>query len=130
MDIIAFKLIFTSIIFKHITDLKSLTYHVYNQNGIYHTLKPYIDKALKDGFLLPIIYKQNKLVEEGVKMFEVAYNIIKLDGAWEPFMRLYNTEVFNRDNDDIWDIDITILMALGSDDFQYECVKKILPLIV
>ncbi len=57
--------------------LKSLKYNIFSEAGIGHSLKPYIVKALKDGFLMPRFYTKNIYASRAIKLFIPAYEIVK-----------------------------------------------------
>jgi len=55
--------------------LKCLKYNVLAETGIGNLLKPFLVKALTEGFLMPNDYKGNVYAERAVKLFGEAYKI-------------------------------------------------------
>ena len=77
-------LITTSIYRKHTKNkntkeiiIKVMKYEIYSDSGIYNNIKPYLGKAIEDGFLMPQFYKQNIYANESVKLFEKSYEIVR-----------------------------------------------------
>jgi len=57
--------------------LKALKYNIFSPTGIGNTLKPYIIRAVKDGFLMPDFYEKNIYASRAVKLYKSAHEIIK-----------------------------------------------------
>lgn len=110
LDIRTFVLIFTSIIWRRIwvstyvyskhnkikistnVLLKSLKFNIFSDAGIVHQLKYYIDIALKDGFILPNISRNNKYATIAVNIFKKAYKSIK-KGKEDSFIQKYGLSI-------------------------------------
>ena len=55
--------------------LKSVKYHLFSDLGILKEIKPYFEKALENGFLMPNETRENKDVSEAILLFGEAYSI-------------------------------------------------------
>ncbi len=58
--------------------LKSLKYNLFAPTGIVFQLIPYLEKALKNGFLMPKEYSDNDAVKKAVRLFGDAYRISQI----------------------------------------------------
>lgn len=79
--------------------LKSLKFNIFSSAGIGHTLKPYITKALEDGFLMPQYFNQNIYATRAVKLYGPAYKIIKSRSKSEEikFLKDYTLSILDND---------------------------------
>lgn len=77
--------------------LKALKFNLFSSGGIGNTLKPYIIKAIDDGFLMPIYYRKNKHAEIAVKLYSKVYEVIKKQCKDEElkFLKIFTLEFFN-----------------------------------
>ena len=80
--------------------LKALKFNIYSEAGIGNTLKPYIIKALKDGFLMPQDYSKNVYATRAIKLYKSAYNIVRMKDRDEEvkFLKEYAFKVFDINN--------------------------------
>ena len=83
--------------------LKALKYNIFSQAGIGNTLKPYIIKALTDGFLMPQFYERNIYANRAIKLYKPAYAVIKKKNrhAEIQFLKNYAFKVFNMDSNSV-----------------------------
>ena len=83
------------------TCLKCLKFNIFSDAGIGNTLKPYIIKALFDGFLMPKFYRKNIYAERAVKLYKKSYEISKLNDAEKEieFIKKYALSVFKNNKD-------------------------------
>jgi len=83
--------------------LKCLKYNIFSKAGIGNNIKPYVIKALNDGFLMPQFYKQNLYATRAVKLFKTAYEIVKSDDRDKDmeFIRKYALSVFGTSDDKV-----------------------------
>ena len=58
--------------------LKCLKYNLFAPTGIVYQLVPYLEKALKNGFLMPKEYSDNDCVKKAVRLFGDAYRISQI----------------------------------------------------
>lgn len=86
--------------------LKSLKFNIYSTAGIGNTLKPFIVKALKDGFLMPSDYKQNLYATRAIKLYKPAHDVIKMKNRDEEikFIKEYALKVLNIENKKVNDL--------------------------
>ena len=84
----------------------SLKYNIYSNAGIGNVLKPYINKALVDGFLMPKIFKKNIYATRAVKLYKTAYNIImsKNNKVELLFLKEYALSIFKMDRKSVKDV--------------------------
>ncbi len=77
--------------------LMALKFNIYSTAGIGSTLKPYITKAMIDGFLMPKFYKKNLYATRAVKLYKSAYEIVKKRNRYEEikFLKDYAFKVFD-----------------------------------
>lgn len=82
--------------------LKALKFNIFSNAGIGHTLKPYITKALKDGFLMPQFYNKNIYATRAVKLYGPAYKVIKSRDRTEEikFLKDYTLSIFDNNIDE------------------------------
>ncbi len=80
--------------------LKALKYNIFSRAGIGNTLKPYIAKALSDGFLMPKFYEKSIYATRAVKLYKPAHAIVKLRNRKDEldFLKTYAFKVFETDN--------------------------------
>ena len=76
--------------------LKALKYNIFSNAGIGNTLRPYIVKALTDGFLMPQFYEKNIYATRAVKLYKPAYSIIKANNREDElkFLKEYALSIF------------------------------------
>jgi len=119
--------------------LKCLKYNILAPTGIGNTIKEYLTKALKTGFLMPKDYEKNIYAQRAIKLYSQAYKIAssKDRDSEIKFIHDYASSVFdlksdlNNNNeciDTIKDIDkektieeITILNILGDKNHNHNC---------
>ena len=58
--------------------LKCLKYNLFSPTGVVYELLPYLEKALKNGFLMPKEYSDNDCVKRAVRLFGEAYRISQI----------------------------------------------------
>ena len=77
--------------------LKSLKFNVFSPSGIGGTIKPYIKKALIDGFLMPHYSNENIYVARAINMFKPAHDIVMNGSRVDEikFIKDYAMSVFN-----------------------------------
>lgn len=83
--------------------LKALKFNIYSPVGITNIIKPYINKALKDGFLMPRDYRKNIYVTRAIKLYKDGYDVIKSNvrlGEID-FLSNYALTIFSTDEADI-----------------------------
>ena len=59
--------------------LKCFKYNLLCPTGIVNKLLPYLEKAIKNGFLMPKEYENNEYVKRAIRLFAEAYKISKND---------------------------------------------------
>lgn len=79
--------------------LKCLKYDMMAETGICKTLKPYLVKALSDGFLMPGESKKNEDVQRAVKLFKEGYKIISKKQDEMNFIHNYAAEGFDEQSE-------------------------------
>lgn len=81
----------------HIIILKCFKYNIFSDAGIANDIKPYITKALADGFLMPQFYRKNKNATKAINLFSQVYEIVKTNDKNKEyeFIRNYALEIFN-----------------------------------
>jgi len=82
---------------------KSLKYNIFSKEGIVNKLDPYITISLTQGFLMPKTYLKNAFVEQAVKIYRKAYNIIKCSSKNKEikFIKDYAEKVFVYDTKNV-----------------------------
>jgi hypothetical protein len=58
--------------------MKCIKYNLLAPTGILNILRPYLDKALEQGFLMPSEYQDNLYVKKAINFFREAYDICKI----------------------------------------------------
>lgn len=111
--------------------LKTMKYHIFSEGGILISeLKPYIIKAMEDGFLMPKFYKQNNYVESAIQLYKSAYEIVKTKDRDKEIKFIINNNIPANDIDnnkiidknnlctliDSWDINLNLIYS--KDKFQ------------
>ena len=92
--------------------LKCLKFNIFSDAGIGKNIKPYITKAITEGFLMPGFYKKNIYVTRAVKLYKPAYEIVKLKNRniEIEFIKKYSLSVF-----DTGDINVNEVVAETKD---------------
>ena len=79
---------------------KVLNYTMYFDSGLANELKPYILKALEDGFLMPHFHRDNIYATRAINMFASGYDIVVKHKPQKEFIIDYALSVFDDDNID------------------------------
>ena len=76
---------------------KCLKFNIFSDAGIGKSIKPYVRKAINEGFLMPGFYKKNIYATRAVKLYKPAYEIAKLKNrnAEIEFIKKYTLSVFD-----------------------------------
>lgn len=79
--------------------LKCLKYNLLAPTGFVKKLKPYLIKALTNGFLMPGDYKSNRYVKKAIFLFSEAYKVCKYMDKKEEivFIHKYASKIFSND---------------------------------
>jgi len=84
--------------------LKCLKYNLLAPTGFVQKLKPYIIKALKNGFLMPKDFDDNIYIKKAIYLYRDAYNISKIrDDEYRrkeeiEFIHTYSSKIFSEEN--------------------------------
>ena len=80
--------------------LMALKFNTYSTAGIGNTLKPYITKAMIDGFLMPKFYEKNLYATRAVNLYKSGYEIVKKRNRYAEikFLKDYAFKVFDIEN--------------------------------
>lgn len=62
---------------KKSTVLKCLKYNIFSPSGIGNTLRPYIKKAVTDGYVMPNMYNKNLYAARAILMFKEALDVVR-----------------------------------------------------
>ena len=99
-----FSCLFVYASHKHValstTDLlKCLKYNLLAETGFVEKLRPYLVKALTNGFLMPKDYRDNRYVKKAIFLFAEAYKIAKYADKKEEisFIHKYAANIFSGD---------------------------------
>ena len=103
--------------------MKSLKYNLFSPIGILEKIKPYLERALTIGFLMPNEFKHDPNVSEAIYLFGKAYSIYEKEQDWmqEKNFIIENIADFDYEGEkkqlsediielmDSWDIDIRLI---------------------
>lgn len=86
--------------------LKCLKFNIFSEAGIGNTIKPYIIKAFKDGFLMPQFYEKNIYASRAVKLYKKAFEIVKLknEKLETEFIKEYALSIFDTDEKNVTEV--------------------------
>jgi hypothetical protein len=112
--------------------LMSLKFNIYANVGIYNTLKPYIRKALGDGFLMPNFYRENLYATRAVNLYKSGYEIVKKRNIYDEikFLKDCAFKVFDSENiqsNDILEETNDIISSIEKSE-KYDATKDISPI--
>ena len=82
---------------------KCLKYNMMAPTGLLSTMRPFLAKIYKNGFLLPSEYKHNKYVEKSIKLYREGYEHLKY---WPEYEVNYNKFIYNYINKEIQEVKI------------------------
>ena len=110
--------------------LQCLKFTLFSNAGLLNQLRPYMEKAFTDGFIMPQLSRQNRYVTIAVKLFSEIYNSRERDNFITEYTRQMEEEELQQEMDiiteinDVIDPTIAKVIALSDKNIKEKCQEK------